>query len=191
MKKLILFSMLTFSGVLIACAQGASNTTKESERQNILIAYFSRTGNTETAVKHIQTLIGGELFEIKTVTPYPSDYNACLAQATAELNANSRPALATHVSNMSAYDVIFIAYPIWWGDTPMAIRSFLEEYDLSGKTVIPFCTSGSSGINQSVRAIRNLCPKSKLLEGICITNSNRSRANELVKEWIDGLDIVR
>jgi len=189
MKKIfiILMAVITFFTV---CAQGAGTGNRQNGgNMKILVAYFSHTGTTAAAAKQIQTLTGGTLFEIKTVNPYPSDYNACLALATEELRANSRPPLSTHVSGIDSYDVIFVGYPIWWGDTPMAIRTFLEEYDLSNKTVIPFCTSGSSGIATSAQSIKKLCPKSKILDGICITNANRSRTNEMIEQWINKLDI--
>ena len=182
-----MMAVVTFFTV---CAQGIGTGNKQTGgNMKILVTYFSRTGTTETVAKHIQSLTGGTLFEIKTVNPYPSDYNACLAQATEELRANSRPQLSTHVNGIDSYDIIFIGYPIWWGDSPMAIRTFLEEYDFSNKTLIPFCTSGSSGINTSVQSIKKLCPESKIPEGLCITNANRSRTNELIEQWINKLDI--
>jgi flavodoxin len=190
MKKVLIILMMTVVTFFTVCAQGTGTGNKQTGgNMKILVAYFSHTGTTEAVAKHIQSLTGGTLFEIKTVNPYPSDYNACLAQATEELRANSRPPLSTHVSGIDSYDIIFIGYPIWWGDSPMAIRTFLEEYDLSNKTVIPFCTSGSSGITTSVQSIKKLCPKSKVLDGLGITNANRSRSNEMIEQWINKLDI--
>jgi len=189
MKKIfiILMTVITFFTV---CAQGNGTGNRQTGgNMKILIAYFSHTGTTAAVAKQIQSHTGGTLFEIKTVNPYPSDYNACLARATEELRADSRPPLSTHVNGIDLYDIVFVGYPIWWGDTPMAIRTFLEEYDLSNKTVIPFCTSGSSGISTSAQSIKKLCPKSKILDGICISNANRSRTNEMVEQWINKLDI--
>ena len=190
MKKKLFILIMTVMLLFTVCAQGTNTGNMQTgENMKILIAYFSHTGTTEAVAKYIHSIKGGTLFEIKTVNPYPSDYNACLAQATEELRANSRPPLYTHVSGIDSYEIIFIGYPIWWGDSPMAIRTFLEEYDLSNKTIIPFCTSGSSGITTSVQSIKKLCPKSKILDGLCITNANRSRTNEMIEQWINKLDI--
>jgi flavodoxin len=165
----------------------ASQDSPTMAKNGVLIAYFSHTGNTKTVAEHIQTATGGLLFEITTENPYPDDYSARLSQASQELASDYRPALSSHVSGMDEYSTIFVGYPIWHGNTPMAIRSFLEEYDLSGKTIIPFCTSGSSGIAQSVSAVRNLCPNSEVLDGLGITSANLSRAYELVSDWIGSL----
>jgi flavodoxin len=190
MKKILIILMMTAIALFSVCAQGTGTGNKQTGgNMKILVAFFSHTGTTEAVAKYIQSFTGGTLFEIKTVKPYPSDYNACLTIATDELRSNSRPQLSTHVSGFDSYDIVFIGYPIWWGDSPMAIRTFLDEYDFSNKTIIPFCTSGSSGITTSVQSIKKLCPKSKFLEGLCITNSNRSRTNELVEQWINKLGI--
>ena len=190
MKKIFIILIMTTIALFTVCAQGTGTGNKQTGgNMKILVAYFSRTGTTETVAKYIQSLTSGTLFEIKTVKPYPSDYNACLAQATEELRSNSRPPLSTHVNGIDAYENIFIGYPIWWGDAPMAIRTFLEEYDFSNKTIIPFCTSGSSGISTSVQSIKKLCPKSKIPDGVCINNANRSRTNEMVEQWIKKLDL--
>jgi flavodoxin len=190
MKKILFILLMTAMLLFTVCAQGTNTGNKQTgENMKILVAYFSHTGTTEKVAKYIHSLKGGTLFEIKTVNPYPSDYNACLTIATEELRSNSRPQLSTHVNNIDAYDIIFIGYPIWWGDSPMAIRTFIEEYDFSNKTIIPFCTSGSSGITTSIQSIRQLSPKSKILDGLCITNANRSRTNEMIEQWINKLEI--
>ena len=120
--------------------------------KKILVAYFSRTGenyavgniekgNTHIVADIIAEMTGADTFEIKTVNPYPENYKECTVVAKQELADNSRPELATKVKNMQEYDVIFIGYPIWWSDMPMAIYSFMERYDFQGKTIIPFATS--------------------------------------------------
>lgn len=169
----------------------ASQGNLPSAKSGVLIAYFSHTGNTKTVAELIQAETGGSLFEITAEKPYPDDYDACLAQASQELAGDYRPELSSHVSDMGEYDTIFVGYPIWHGNTPMAIRSFLEEYELSGKTIIPFCTSGSSGIAQSVSAIRSLCPGSEVSDGLGVTRANLSRAPELVSDWLGRLGIEK
>lgn len=143
-----------------------------------LVVYFSRTGNTKAVAEEIQSLTGSDLVELKTVVPYPSFYNDCLAQAQEERANNARPELSTAVSNMSEYDTVYVGYPIWCYTAPMAIFTFLESYDFTGKTVIPFCTSGSSSINQSVTDIRSICSGVNVLDGFRVGDS------ETVEAWL-------
>lgn len=143
-----------------------------------LVVYFSRTGNTKAVAEEIQSLTGSDLVELKTVVPYPSSYNDCLAQAQEERANNARPELSTVVSNMSEYDTVYVGYPIWCYTAPMAIFTFLESYDFTGKTVIPFCTSGSSSINQSVTDIRSICSGVNVLDGF------RAGDSETVEAWL-------
>lgn len=107
----------------------------------ILIAYFSHTGNTELAAWQIQAAVGGQLFAIQTEVPYPQDKSECGKIAKQELAGNERPPLAADLADISQYDTIFIGYPVWYGTTPMAVRTFLEAHDFSGKVLVPFCTS--------------------------------------------------
>ena len=162
--------------------------TTDSER-NILIAYFSHTGNTETIANFIQQEIGGDLFEITTVEPYPEDYDTLLGIAEEEQNADARPVLASTVDQMSDYEIVFVGYPIWWGNTPMAVRTFLESYDFSDKIVIPFCTHGSSGFGQSIASITALIPEATLLDGLAISGSAAAQSQEQVNTWLAGLDL--
>jgi flavodoxin len=139
---------------------------QDAEENNILVAYFSHTGNTRVIANQIHENVGGDIFEIVTVDPYPDDYNACVDKAKQEQDDNSRPELATKVENMDSYDVVFVGYPNWWGTMPMAVFTFLEEYDFSGKTIVPFCTHEGSGLGRSVEDIKELCPQSTILEGL-------------------------
>lgn len=126
----------------------------DTAEKKILTAYFSKTGTTREAAEKIQSVVGGDLFEITVAVPYPSSYQSTVDQARRELDQNARPALSSRVENMNDYDIIFVGYPIWWHTTPMAVNTFLESYDLSGKIIIPFCTSGGSGIEESMPAVR-------------------------------------
>lgn len=152
--------------------------------EKILIAFFSHSGNTKAAAKNIQENIGGELFEIKTAEPYPIDYNAVVDKAKKEQNADYRPKLTAKIENMNAYDVIFIGYPNWWATMPMGVFTFLEEYDFSGKTMIPFCTHEGSGLGRSERDIKKLCPNSTVLEGLAIRGSSVHKAQNSVSSWL-------
>ena len=157
--------------------------------RNILIAYFSRTGNTETVANMIAEETRGNLFAIVPETPYPEEYSACTTVAQQEQNDNARPALATHVENMDEYEVIFVGYPIWWGTMPMMLFTFLEEYDFNGKTIVPFCTSGGTGLGRSVSDIRTLCPDATVADGFTVSGSSAATAQDRVADWIAGLNL--
>jgi flavodoxin len=156
----------------------------------ILVAFFSHSGNTEVVANNIKENVGGDLFEIRTVEPYPADYNAVVDKARKELDAHYRPKLATKVENMDSYDVIFIGYPNWWATIPMGVFTFFEEYDFSGKTIIPFCTHEGSGLGRSERDIKKLCPNSNVLEGLAIRGSSVNKAQNNVSAWLHKLGIM-
>ena len=168
-----------------------------------LIAYFSRKGNnyvagsivnlpignTEVIAKKIQELTGSDMFEIKTVKSYPEDYTETTNVAKKELSNNSRPELTEIVDDMDSYDVIYIGYPNWYGTMPMAVFTFLESYDFSGKTIIPYCTHEGSGLGQSVRDIKKLCPNSRVLDGLAIKGGSVNRNQNDVSAWLHKLGI--
>jgi flavodoxin len=161
----------------------------DSQKKNILVACFSHSGNTRVIAEDIHEAVGGDLFEIVTVNRYPDDYDACVDQASHEQNDNARPELSTHVEDMDSYDVVFLGYPNWWGTMPMAVSSFLEEYDFSGKTIAPFCTNEGSGLGQSESDIARLCPNATLLKGLAIRGSRVASAQKAVSEWLRGLEV--
>lgn len=167
-------------------------------KSKILIAYYSRKGenylngsivtltigNTEVVAMKIQEIIGGELFEIDTVKPYPEDYTETTNVAMVEKRQNARPKLTKVVDNMDAYDTIYLGYPNWWGTFPMAVFTFLESYDFSGKTIFPYCTHEGSGLGNSERDIKKLCPNAKLLPGLAIRGGSIKGASETIKSWL-------
>ncbi|MGH0052524.1 MAG: flavodoxin [Sphaerochaetaceae bacterium] len=169
-------------------AEVASPAFTESESK-ILIAYFSRTGNTEQIATLIHDYIGGELFKIEPAVPYDAAYSGVSAKAQEEQRNNARPELATQVEDMDSYDIVFIGHPIWWGDAPMMILSFLEEYDLSGKIVIPFCTYGSSGSGRSPDSISSAAKGATVLNGFSCRGADAARAGDDVVKWLDTLGI--
>jgi len=164
-----------------------------------LIAYFSRkgsnylngsivdlpVGNTEVAAKMIQALAGGELFHIDTVKAYPADYTKATEVAQRELSQNARPALASQVASLAGYDVVFLGYPNWWGTMPMAVWTFLEAHDFAGKTILPFCTHEGSGLGQSERDIKQLCPGAKVLRGLAIRGGSVAKADKAIAAWLN------
>ena len=168
-----------------------------------LIAYFSRkgqnyvsgrlvdlkVGNTEVVSNMIQKITGGVLFHIESVLAYPNDYMEATEVAKNELRAKARPKLTGQVENMGAYDVIFLGYPNWWGTMPMPVFTFLESYDFSGKTIVPFCTHEGSGLGHSEKDIAKACPKAIVLKGIAIHGTNAGSAEPDVASWINELSI--
>lgn len=169
--------------------KASENLETSANGGNILIAYFSKTGNTETIANMIAEQTGGELFKVETVTPYPEDYDETVDIAREEQDNDARPELSTHVEDMSQYDVIYLGYPNWWGTMPQAMFTFLEEYDFSGKTIIPFCTHGGSALGRSEGDIAGLVPDAELLEGLAVSGSRADSAEADVQAWIAGLNI--
>lgn len=157
--------------------------------EKILVAYFTRSGNTEKIADMIAEKTGGTKFRIETETAYPQDYNAVLEQASQEREQDARPLLKTRVENMSDYGTVFLGYPIWFGDTPMAIHSFLESYDFAGKKIIPFCTSGSSSPQTSYASVRASASGAEVLEGFWTRGTSVDHARDEVNQWVDRLGI--
>lgn len=166
------------------------NDTPTVGSGKILIAYFTRSGNTEKLADMIQDRVGGTKIKIETVKDYPEDYNSILAEASKEKSENARPELKTKVNNMADYDTIFIGYPIWHGDTPMAIRSFLEGYNFSGKKVVPFCSSGSSSPETSYSSVRASASGAEIPEGFWTRGANVESAAEEINQWLDRIGVA-
>jgi flavodoxin len=158
--------------------------------KNILVAYFSHSGNTREIAAQIHKSVGGDIFEIQAVKPYPSDYDAVVEQAKQELNSGYTPVLKTKTEDITSYDVVFVGFPIWWSTFPAPVRTFLSEYDFSGKTIVPFCTHAGSGLGRSVTDISKLCTRSALLDGIGIWGRDVKTAQEKVSEWLRKIGIT-
>ena len=165
-------------------------TPGPSEGTDILVAYFSCTGNTESIAHHLDAILDAELYEITPEVPYTDadlNYGDSNSRTSIEMNdPNARPAITGSVENMEGYEVIFLGYPIWWGDAPRIISTFLESYNFSGKTIIPFCTSGSSGIGSSASDLEALTEGAAWMDGQRFSG-NASEAT--VESWINGLNI--
>ena len=155
---------------------GNSGNTEQPKTSKILVAYFSCTGRTKAVAEKIAELTGGDLYEIVPSDPYTSadlNYNNDNCRANREMNdPSARPAIAGDNIDLSAYDTVIIGYPIWWGTMPRIINTFLDTYDLSGKTVLPFCTSGSSGVSRSVSDIRSAEPNANVMDGLRALGAN-------------------
>lgn len=164
----------------------------------ILVAYFSlageqyevgviEKGNTEIVAEMIAEETGADTFKIESTTEYPATYDGLLDISRKE--ETDPPKIAETVENMGDYDMIFLGYPIWWGDTPTIIKVFLQSYDFSGKTIIPFCTHGGSGLSGTDRTIGELCPNSTIKDGLAIRGStaqnDRESAKHSVTKWLE------
>lgn len=148
------------------------------------------TGNTGVLADMIAEATGADLFSIQTVEKYPDTYDETIDKGQEERNADARPELVAHVENLDDYDVIFLGFPNWWGDMPMAVYSFLDEVDLSGKTIIPFVTSGGSGFSSTISTIERMEAGATVQEGLSISGSNATDAQEQVDEWLSSLGYI-
>lgn len=163
----------------------------------ILIAYYSRKGqnyvngsiknlakgNTEIVAEFIQKAVGGELFEIDTVKNYPVDYTECTEVAKVEIQQKARPELKNYLASIDEYDKIFLGYPIWWSIPPMAVSTFLEHYDFSGKKIITFATHEGSGMGGSVNYLKKICPSAEILSGLAIHGASAKNSEAEVSAW--------
>lgn len=193
-------------------SQTDSSETEAAESAssaNILIAYFTMpetdgvdtvagasrvatdegvSGNTEFIAREIQKNLGGDLFAIRTVQTYPGSHAPLLDFAYNEKSDHVRPELATHIENLDTYDYIFVGYPNWNADLPMPMYTFFEEYDFSGKTVIPFVTHGGSGFSGTIRTIQSLQPSATVIEnGLSVSRNSVPKVQAEVKAWTDSL----
>ena len=148
------------------------------------------TGNTGVVADMIAQATGADLFSIRTVEQYPDTYDATIDQGQQEQSDGARPELATHLENLGSYDTIFLGFPNWWGDMPMAVYTFLDEVDLSGKTVIPFITSGGSGFSNTISTIQQMEPQATVQEGLSIGASSATGAQQQVESWLSELGLA-
>ena len=148
------------------------------------------SGNTGVVADMIAQATGADLFSIRTVEQYPDTYDATIDQGQQEQSDGARPELATHLENLDSYDTIFLGFPNWWGDMPMAVYTFLDEVDLSGKTVIPFVTSGGSGFSNTISTIQQMEPQATVQEGLSIGASSATGAQQQVESWLSELGLA-
>ena len=180
-----------------ADTNAAENSTDKENTDNqdvqdhkVLVAYFSATGTTKGVAEHIANGLNADIYEIVPEDPYTEadlNYNDNNSRTTIEMNdPNARPAISGSVENMEQYDIIFVGYPIWWGEAPRIVSTFMESYDFSGKTIVPFCTSGGSGIGSSASNLERLTSGATWLDG---RRLNGSDSQDTVMEWVNSLDL--
>lgn len=146
-------------------------------------------GNVEYMANTIAQATGGELFRIDTVQSYPTIHEPLVAQAESEQSRNARPSLSTQIDNLDDYDVIFVGYPIWWSEMPMAMYTFFDEYDFSGKTVIPFSSHGGSGFSGTPGEIRRLEPEANVLDGYTVSRGSVAGDSGNLRNWVNSLNL--
>ena len=160
-----------------------------------LVVYFSATGNTKAVAETIARLQDADIYEIVPEQPYTEedlDYNDGSTRATAEQNdPEARPVISGSIEDMDRYDVIYVGYPIWWGDMPRILYTFFDTYDLTGKTIVPFCTSGGSGLSGTPGTIGGLEEGAEVLEGLHISDSSVDSAEDTVSEWLNRIGQVK
>lgn len=187
------------AGLLLSFSKVAA-----ASNEKILVAYYSRTGeeyglgnitkgNTAIVAEIIAKQTGGDLFEIKPVTPYPDSYEECKKVASREKATKARPPFVGDI-DISGYDTIFVGYPIWYGDAPQIVYTFLESHDFSGKKIVPFCTHGGSGLSSTDQNIMLTCPNAKVLQGFemrgSIAQKNYSQAESIVADNLKRLGFI-
>ena len=181
MNKIMLTLAAVMAMGIAACAQDTGNKP--------LVVYFSATGTTAKAARTIAKVTGGTLYEIvpqQTYTADDLDWNDSQSRSTAEMNdPQARPALKGTITDVAAYDIIFIGYPIWWNQAPRIINTFIESHDLKGRTLVPFATSGSSGIGNSANELREAYPDLEWQDGKLLNGASRST----IQNWIS--DVMR
>lgn len=143
-----------------------------------------RVGNTEVAAELLQRLTGADLFQIQPLQPYAKTYNDCIAQAQADQRRDARPELKAYPASLDAYDTVYLGYPNYWGTMPMAVFTFLEHFDFSGKTILPFCTHEGSGMGHSEEDIRRLCPQAQLKRGLALHGGSVASAEGQIAAWL-------
>ena len=163
------------------------NNESDLEAGNVLIVYFSQTGNTETVANIIHDIVGGDIVKLETTEAYPSDYDELVDFAQQEQQEDAGPELSTVIENIEQYDTIFLGYPNWWGDMPMAIYTFLDTYDLSGKTIAPFITHGGTGLSGTPENIQEEELNASVTEGLAIDGDEASDSSEDVVDWLNSL----
>lgn len=141
-------------------------------------------GNTEKAANMIAEVTGAELFKIEQQAPYAADYDTCIAQAKKDLKAKARPELVSIPDSLDGYDEIYLGYPNYWGDMPMAVYTFLENFNWSGKIIHPFCTHEGSGLSGTERKIQTVCKGATVTNGLAIHGSSVGRAKTAIEKWV-------
>src|SRR5690606_24060322 len=194
--------ILTFVSMTFALGGEHSSLEKGQDKQ-VLIVYLSRTKNTEAVAKIIHKKVGGDMVALELVSPYPENYQAIVAQVAEENETGFLPPLKTIIDNIGKYDVIFVGFPTWGMQLPPPMKSFLNDYDLSGKIVVPFNTNAGYGIGSSFQTVKELCPDSKVLEGystkggieragilFVMEGDKKKQVQSEIQSWLESIGLI-
>ena len=204
--KQILLGLFFFTSICSACQMKELGPEKNSpsETSKVLIVYLSRTNNTKAIAEIIQEQVGGTLVALELKNPYPEDYKAIVDQVVKENESGFLPPLKTKIDSIQKYDVVFVGFPTWGMQLPPPMKSFLNQYDLSGKTIVPFNTNAGYGIGSTFDTVKKLCPKSTVLEGFStkggverdgiyfvMEGEKKKQAKEEIKKWLKKLSLMQ
>ena len=211
MKKRLVALAVTLLTAVLLTACGGNSTKAETKNESVspapaqtanpepaptpvktkkvLVTYFSRSGNTREVAQQIQKIMGGDIFEIQTVTPYPREYDAVTKQAKQELEAGVKPPIQSKVANIKEYDIVFVGSPNWWNTIAPPVMTFLSEHDLSGKTIVPFITHAGSGMGRSAADIKKLAPQATVRDGLALWGRDVKSSQEQVAKWLQELKL--
>lgn len=178
------FAVAAFSAYKAFAANQEEDKIMNTDNAKILVAYYSYSGNTKEVAEAIHDKIGGDIFEIKTEGSYPDEYRPMTVQAKQEIADNYRPKLTTQVADMSKYDIVFIGSPNWWGTITPQVSSFLESYDLSGKTVVPFVTHGGGGKQNTFADLTAQCKGCNVNQNGWVGYGSRTMG---ISGWLEDL----
>ena len=174
---------------ILASGVNADDRRNRTSGKRILVAYFSRSGNTRVVAGLIHRSQDSELLELKPATPYPGDYLKTVDQARRETALGYKPPLEEHFQTLDDFDLIFLGFPIWGETAPPIIRSFLSAHDLSGKTVVPFITHGGYGLGESLAVIRQDAPNTRVVDGFVMQGEQERKTMEAVNEWLGAMEV--
>lgn len=189
MNKLLIGCVALVGSIFSSCAENKTETAVKNEDNKVLVAYYSATGTTEKVAKEIASATNGQLFEIvpeNEYTPADLDWNDKNSRSSVEMNdMSSRPPIKNGIANLDNVETIFIGYPIWWDQAPRVVNTFIDANNLKGKKIITFCTSGSSSIDGSTRALRETYPELDITQGECLNGASKPT----IETWIKTLDL--
>ena len=204
--KLMLLGLFLLTSICSTCQRRDAGFDKNSPTGSgkVLIVYLSRTNNTKKIAEIIHKNMGGMLVALELKKPYPQDYKAIVDQVVEENATGYLPPLKTEIDSIEKFEVVFVGFPTWGMQLPPPVKSFLNQYDLGGKTVVPFNTHGGYGIGSSFETVKELCPKSKVLEGFStkggverdgiyfvIEGEKEKQVRDEIKRWLREINLIR
>lgn len=203
-KMLPLILTLAVNLLIFGCSEAQQRLGGELAGKNVLIVYLTRTKNTQAIAEIIQKEVGGKLVALELINPYPQDYKAQVAQVVRENESGFLPPLKTKIDNIEKYDVVILGFPTWDMKMPPPMKSFLHQYNLAGKTVLPFNTNAGYGVGSGFDSVKSLCYKSKVLEGFSIKGGierdgvlfvikgeKQKQAELEVKAWLQKIKLIK